>query len=195
MEAYKDFIEENGAKSSKEFTIDDEGNVAVKDKSQEIIAGMITSITVKTTKRNELMAFITVEDFVGSVEVIVFPKVYSMCRGAICEDNKVFVKGKVSLESEESAKLIADTIIPFDGISSDIWIKIDNKDIYKQHESAIINLITNNPGADTVIVYLEKEKAKKVFPRNQGMKINSNIEKTLKDLFGNENVVVKKKKL
>ena len=118
-----------------------------------------------------------------------------MCRGAICEDNKVFVKGKVSLESEESAKLIADTIIPFDGISSDIWIKIDNKDVYKQHESAIINLITNNPGADTVIVYLEKEKAKKVFPRNQGMKINSNIEKTLKDLFGNENVVVKKKKL
>ncbi len=195
LEAYKDFIEENGAKSSKEFTIDDEGNVAVKDKSQEIIAGMITAITVKTTKRNELMAFVTVEDFVGSVEVIVFPKVYSMCRGAICEDNKVFVKGKVSLESEESAKLIADTIIPFDGISSDIWIKIDNKDIYKQHESAIINLITNNPGADTVIVYLEKEKAKKVFPRNQGMKINSNIEKTLKDLFGNENVVVKKKKL
>lgn len=73
--------------------MDEVGKTIVEDNSNVVIGGMITSKKVKTTKTNQLMAFITVEDLVGTVEVLVFPKIYEKNRQAFTEENKVFIRG------------------------------------------------------------------------------------------------------
>ncbi len=65
--------------------MDEVGKTIVEDNSNVVIGGMITSKKVKTTKTNQLMAFITVEDLVGTVEVLVFPKIYEKNRQAFTE--------------------------------------------------------------------------------------------------------------
>ena len=63
---------------------------------------MITDKTVKHTKTNQMMAFVTVEDLLGTVEVVVFPRDYEKNREYLEVDNKVFIRGRVSEEDEES---------------------------------------------------------------------------------------------
>ncbi len=88
----------------------------VRDQAPAVIGGMITAKTVKTTRTNSLMAFITLEDLYGTVEVIVFPRDYDKNRSVIEEDRKkgVLIKGRVTVEEDKPAKLICSEILPFD---------------------------------------------------------------------------------
>lgn len=64
------------------------------DGSKAVIGGMITTKTIKYTKTNKAMAFLTVEDLVGTVEVVVFPKDYEKNQQWMNEDEKVFIRGR-----------------------------------------------------------------------------------------------------
>ena len=74
------------------------------------VAGMISSRKDKLTKNNTYMSYITVEDMYGSIEVLVFPKIFERSRSLLGSDEPVVIKGRVDIKDEYPPKIIADTI-------------------------------------------------------------------------------------
>ncbi|MCD8104980.1 MAG: DNA polymerase III subunit alpha [Lachnospiraceae bacterium] len=98
-----------------DFQLDEETNLPhVQDGARAVIGGMITNKTVKYTKKNQTMAFLTLEDLVGTVEVVVFPRDYETYNRYLTDDNKIFVRGRVSNEDDRPGKLICERIWPFE---------------------------------------------------------------------------------
>lgn len=93
-----------------DFTVDDDGLCKLEDKRMVIVGGIVTAVTTKLTRKNDMMAFVTLEDFTGSVETLVFPKSYEQYRQVIHEDAKLFIRGRVSIEEGKDAKLLCDAI-------------------------------------------------------------------------------------
>ena len=84
-----------------------------KDGQEVTIAGIITAIKKKFTKTNKIMAFITIEDLYGQVEVITFENAYLSAKESLVEENIVLIKGRLSLRDEENATIIANSITNF----------------------------------------------------------------------------------
>ncbi len=76
-------------------------------------AGTITSIKKKYTKRNTIMAFITVEDLYGNAEIVVFDSIYSRCDNILVEENIIIVEGRLSIKEDEEARIIVQNIKEF----------------------------------------------------------------------------------
>nr|WP_318685727.1 DNA polymerase III subunit alpha [uncultured Acetatifactor sp.] len=120
LEEYRELWEKYVTNNTNDFALDEEtGGVRAADRATAIIGGMIANKTVKYTKNDKVMAFLSIEDLVGTVEVVVFPKDYERYSALLTEDNKVFVKGRVSLEEDKDGKLICEEIVSFDEIESD----------------------------------------------------------------------------
>ena len=95
LEDYEEKWKKNISRTTLDFQIDDEtGRTKVHDGAKEIVGGMITNKTIKYTKTNKVMAFITLEDLVGSVEVVIFPRDFEKNQMYLNEEAKVFIKGK-----------------------------------------------------------------------------------------------------
>ena len=132
LEEYQNMWKKNITRTSLDFQLNDEDETAVADNAREIIGGIISEVTVKVTKQNSVMAFVTIEDLYGTIEVLVFPKLYEKYRQIIAEDNKVFITGRVTSGGEENAKMICETITSFDDKSSELWIRFENKEEYEE---------------------------------------------------------------
>ena len=87
------------------------------------------------------MAFITLEDLMGSVEVIVFPKNYEADRDVLTEDSKIFIKGRVSLGDEPVGKLVCEQVIPFSKVPRQLWLQFEDKEIYQAMEGEILGIL------------------------------------------------------
>ncbi len=161
---------------------------SVEDGKRVTVGGIITSITKKITKTNNAMAFITIEDLLGTVEVLVFPKFYEKFKHLLIEDYKVFVEGRISVTDDSQAKLICDRIIDFEDISNELWIKFPDMATFKEKETDLIAIIENNKGNDNVVVYVEKEKAKKKYSSNHRVKASLEFINNLNDIYGKENI-------
>ena len=128
LEAYEETWKRNISATTADFQPDEEtGRAKVRDGAKEIVGGMITEKTVKATKTNQMMAFLTVEDLLGTVEIVVFPRDYEKNREYLEVDQKVFVKGRVSEEEEKASKLICEKIIPFERTKKELWIQFPDK--------------------------------------------------------------------
>ena len=115
LEDYVDVMKRNITRQTIDFAIADGERVPrVKDNETAVIGGIIENKVVKTTKTNNMMAFITIEDLLGTVEVIIFPRDYENYRPLLENDRKVFVKGRVTVEEDKPAKMICQKIVPFD---------------------------------------------------------------------------------
>ncbi|MCF0135345.1 MAG: DNA polymerase III subunit alpha [Lachnospiraceae bacterium] len=90
----------------------------LEDGREVIVGGLVAAKTIKSTKTNKLMAFLTIEDLYGTVEVLVFPNRYEEYKELMEEDRKIFVRGRVSAEEESDSKLICDVIAPFEDTSA-----------------------------------------------------------------------------
>lgn len=196
LESFQNLIEKNITATSVDFILDDETNVAkVHDGSKETIAGIINSITIKTTKTNAIMAFITIEDVIGNIEVIVFPREYERYHSIIVEEAKVFVRGRVTLEEDKAAKIICQDLIAFDKIGKEVWIRFKNKDIFLKEEDKLYNIINDYEGNDKIIIYLEEEKAIRHCPSTKKTDANSEIIHILKEKYGDSNVQIVEQKI
>ena len=122
---------------------------------------MITEKNVKYTKTNKVMAFLTVEDLVGTVEVMVFPRDYEKWQNMINEDARVFIQGRVSAEDDKASKLILEKVRSFSDIPRELWIQFESKDDYSQKEKRLLEDLRNSQGTDTVVIYLKDVKAMK----------------------------------
>ena len=134
------------------------------------------------------MCFLTIEDMVGTVEVIVFPKDYEKYAQSLVEDEKVFVTGRASMDDEKDGKIILEKLVSFSSIARNLWVKFPDKETYEQRESELLSTIHDFEGIDHVIIYLEKERAKKQLPGNQNVRADEFLLQTLKDAFGEDNI-------
>ncbi len=191
LEEYESFWRKNITAITSDFIVDEETRECkVHDGEQVWIGGMISSRKVKTTKTNKMMAFITLEDLVGSVEVIIFPRDYDKSKDKLTEENKVFIRGRVSVDEEESGKLVCERIVSFDEVPRQLWIQFSCMDEYKKRNQVLSEITKDSDGNDSVGVFLAKEKAKKILPPSQNVKINRELLERLYQEFGENNVKV-----
>ena len=188
LEEYQNMWKKNITRTSLDFQLNDEDETAVADNAREIIGGIISEVTVKVTKQNSVMAFVTIEDLYGTVEVLVFPKLYEKYRQIIAEDNKVFITGRVTSGGEENAKMICETIILFSDKSSELWIRFENKEEYEEKYPQLLENIKLSNGKDKIVIYLNQEKAKKILPASCNVNADQQFLQKMQDLFGENNV-------
>ncbi|MDY3909853.1 MAG: DNA polymerase III subunit alpha [Eubacterium sp.] len=196
LEEYITLLERNITRTTADFIpADGEEMPKVKDEERAVIGGMITGKTVKTTRTNNLMAFITVEDLYGTVEVIVFPKDYEKYRLTLEEDRKVFVKGRVTVEEDKPAKLICSAVLPFDEMDRELWIQCKTKEEYLEKEAVLFQILAEFDGRDGVNIFLSRERAKKRLPNSRSTKVCRELLEKLYQEFGSENVKVVEKSI
>ena len=193
LEDDMDFMEKNVTAQSIDFQLDEEGQVNVDDNSYVIIGGIISSVNVKFTKNNQAMAFLTLEDMVGDVEIIVFPRDYEKNRELIEEDRTVLIRGKVSVEEDKDAKIICQNMMAFESAPRDLWIRFPDREKYISLENEMNGIEPDPDGYDTLIVYLEKEKEKKVLPRRYCISRDRLRMDQVSALFGEKNIKVVEK--
>ena len=165
----------------------------VRDGERAVVGGMITGKTIKSTKNNKMMAFITVEDLAGSVEVIVFPRDYERNAGLLNVDDKVYVSGRVAAEEDRASRMILERITPFDTVQRELWIQFADMQEYEARESELYRSLMDSEGSDRVILYLKKEKKKKILPVNRNVKADQELLERLYGIFGEKNVKAVKK--
>ena len=194
LEEYERIWKRNISAATTDFMLDEETNqTKVKDNAREIIGGMITSRTIKHTRNNKTMAFVTIEDLVGTVEVVIFPKDYERFHDLLLEDNKVFIKGRVSTEDEKPSKLICENIWVFEEVPRELWIQFEDGAAFRQQESALYDMLRDSEGKDRVVVYVKALKAVKRLSENWGIQIDDTLLGKIAEQFGTENVKVVEK--
>lgn len=196
LEEYVMLLERNITRKTSEFiAADGEDMPKVKDGEKAVIGGMITAKTVKTTRTNNLMAFLTIEDLYGTVEVLVFPRDYEKYRAVMEEERKVFIQGRVTVEEDKPAKLICSKVIDFDDMEKELWIQFRTKGEYREREDALFALLGDYDGRDAVNIYLSEEHARKRLPNSRSTKICSELLVELYDMLGHDNIKVTQKSI
>ena len=191
LEEYEEKWRKSISATTLDFQLDEEtGRTKVRDGSREIIGGMITSKMIKYTKKNQTMAFITVEDLLGTVEVVIFPQSYEKSQQYLQEDSKVFVRGRVSEEDDNASKLICEEVIPFDMTKKELWIQYADKQSYLQDEQNLFRMLAESEGEDQVVIFCKAERAVKRLPKNANIQVEPGILSRLTNYFGEDCVKV-----
>lgn len=194
LEEYEEKWRKNITATTLDFQLDEEtGHTKVRDGSKEVIGGMITGKTIKNTKTNKTMAFITVEDLAGTVEVVVFPKDYERNRMYLEEDRKIFVRGRVSEEDDAASKLICETILPFEQTKKELWLQFADKQTFLLMEKELYQMLAQSEGEDEVVIYCKMERAVKRLPKNRNIRVNREILSVLTEKLGTNCVKVVEK--
>lgn len=174
-----------------DFLSDEEsGMPRIEDESKQIVGGIITDVTIKYTRNNKTMAFITLEDLLGSMEVIVFPRDYENNIALMEVDSKVFIKGRVAAEDDKPSKLICEKITAFGEMPRQLWVQFSDKAQYESEVHQLYEILKESDGKDEVVVYIKEERAMKKLPPSRNILINEQILKELKHKYGNNNVKV-----
>jgi DNA polymerase-3 subunit alpha len=191
LEDYIPLMEKNITRTTADFyAAQDEEVPRVKDNENAVVGGMIVEKKVKTTRTNSIMAFLSLEDLRGTVEVIVFPRDYERFRGVLETDRKVFIKGRVSVEEDKPAKIICQKVVPFDELPRQLWIQCTTKQEYLAKEETLFEILQPFDGHDTVMIYLSQDRAKKQLPNSRMTHVCTELLQRLYQEFGEENVKV-----
>ena len=189
LEEYEEQWKRGISHVTTDFLPPEEGELPkVHDGERATVGGMITAKTMKATKTNKMMAFITIEDLVGTVEVIVFPRDYEKIGKMLNVDDKVFVSGRISAEEDRASKMILESIRPFSEPKKELWIQFADVEEFKRREPELLSTIMDSEGSDSVIIYVKKEKMKKVLPASRNIKITDELLGQLYQMFGEKNV-------
>ena len=174
---------------STDFEIDDEtGEPKVKVDSKATIGGMIMAKSVKPTKTGQLMAYLTIEDLVGTVEVIVFPRTFSTYRNIIEGTDKLFITGRVNANADENAKLICDSVVPFEDVPRKLWIRFASEEEYLKKAADLAEELKYSDGKDSIIIYCTKENKRIALPQSRNIRITPDILASLRAQYGIKNV-------
>ena len=189
LENYRVMMEKTISAKTSDFQQDEETNLPkVMDGQKVIVGGMITDKTIKYTKNNKVMAFLTLEDLVGTVEVVVFPRDYEKSQQYLNEDGRVFIQGRVSAEDDRASKLILEKIRPFDNMPREIWIQFDSKEAYTQQSQELLADLRRSPGDSAVVIYLKDVKAIKKLPVGYHAQIQDSWINYMYEKYGQTNV-------
>ncbi len=192
LDAYSEVLKKNTTARTIDFLRDEEGRVIVHDQSMATIGGIIAKVTNKSARNGKPMAFLTLEDLFGTVEVIVFPADYVLNRPLIVEGKRVLIKGKVTIDSDADGKLIAERIIDLEETGKELWIQFQNRADYEKHERYInsLNTVDELRGQTPIRLYLKEEKQIRKMPASYNINLDEDFLSVLKGRFGEENVKV-----
>ncbi|MCI8744649.1 MAG: DNA polymerase III subunit alpha [Lachnospiraceae bacterium] len=196
LEEYEERWRKNITAVTTDFQLDEETNKSrVRDGELVIIGGMITAKTIKYTKNNRVMAFLQIEDLVGTVEVIVFPNIYERNSGMLTEEAKVFVSGHVNGEEDKASKLICDRIFSFDEGKRELWIQFADQAACMEQEAELLGLIHDSDGGDPVVLYAAAERTTKRLGAGKTVLAEGELLARLRQRFGSDNVKVVEKRI
>ncbi|MCI9346162.1 MAG: DNA polymerase III subunit alpha [Lachnospiraceae bacterium] len=191
LEEYRETWKKNITNTTADFAMDEEtGETRVADGAKVTIGGMITEKKIKYTKNEKVMAFLQVEDLVGSVEVIVFPRDYERYGSTVMEDSKVFVRGRVSVEEDRDAKLVCEQITTFEQMPKKLWIKFPTREAYEAKKDTLFDILREAEGKDHVVIYVENPKAMNPLPANWNVSAQASLVTKLEAAFGEGNIKV-----
>ncbi|MBR6282394.1 MAG: DNA polymerase III subunit alpha, partial [Lachnospiraceae bacterium] len=199
LEDYLDVMGRICTAKSTDFLLQEpeEGNMTgedattiVKDKQKVTVGGMIVDVRTIFTKKNQMMAYVTIEDLYGTMEVIVFPRDFERNRRVLVEDSKVFISGRVDAQEEKDAKLLCESVTPFEEISKTLWIQFETKEDYESMEQGLFDAIAGNEGRDHIKIYVKNPKAIKELPSKYNICADRETVQKLSEKFGADNVKV-----
>lgn len=196
MEEYEEKWRKSISKTTLDFQLDKETGVAkVHDGAKEIIGGIIATLAIKYTKTNKTMAILTLEDLLGTVEVVVFPRDYEKYKEYLQEENKVFIRGRVSEEDDAPSKLICESVVPLSQTRKELWLQYADKDTFLAQEQMLYDLIGNSDGRDEVVIYCKKERVVKRLGRNRNVQVETGLLSRLMNYLGDSCVKVIEKNI
>ncbi|MDD7388818.1 MAG: DNA polymerase III subunit alpha [Lachnospiraceae bacterium] len=191
MESWQETWQSQITNTSGDFMADEEtGYARVRDGASALVGGIITGKTIKITKNNKRMAFITLEDLTGAMEIVVFPQDLEKNEPALVEDGRVFIKGRVNASDNAAAKLICEKVIPLEDLPRRVWIRCSDRESWYGKEKRLYDIIDEYPGKSMVSIYLARERAKKNLPIQWRMTICADSIKKLNNIFMADNVKV-----
>ena len=196
LEEYEEKWRKNISAVAADFMLDEETNaVKIKDNQSVVIGGIITEKTIKYTKQNKAMAFITIEDLFGTVEVIIFPRDYEKYSRYLNEDEKVFIAGHANVEEDKNGKLICEKIYSFDDTKRELWIQFATKEAFEEKEKELYSLLYGSDGNDEIVIYIASPRAMKRLGQNHNVHINPELISNLTDFLGEKNVKIVEKSI
>lgn len=184
-------LERNVTAHTSDFLLDEEtGKTVIRDQQNCIVGGIISEMNVKLTRKNQNMAFLTLEDLRGTVEVVVFPRQYAAYQSLLREDAKIFVKG-TSQVSEEESKLICNQILAFGELKKELWIQFAVKEDFFREEEQLKNLLREYPGNHPMVIYCRKECAVNRLGREFMISADQDLIYELEKRYGKENIRIR----
>lgn len=196
LEEYEEKWRKNISAVTADFMLDEETNaVKIKDNQSVVIGGIITEKTIKYTKQNKAMAFITIEDLFGTVEVIIFPRDYEKYSRYLNEDEKVFIAGHANVEEDKNGKLICEKIYSFDDTKRELWIQFATKEAFEEKEKELYSLLYGSDGNDEIVIYIASPRAMKRLGQNHNIHINPELVGNLTEFLGEKNVKIVEKSI
>ena len=194
LEDYLELIRKQADATSMDFQLDEESGLPkVTDQGLYTLGGMVSNVTLKVTRNNQNMAFLTLEDMYGSVEVVVFARDFEKNRSILTPDAKLFITGRASV-SDDEAKLLFSKAISFDDIPRDVWLQFETKEAYERLQSELYQIIDRHAGSSFIKIYIREGKLRKNLPLQFAIASGGEALEELKALLGAENVVVKDRK-
>ena len=191
LERYRNIMEKMISAKTTDFQPDEESGVPkVYDGQKVIIGGMITEKTIKYTRNNKVMAFLTVEDLLGTVEIVVFPRDYEKWQSMLNEDARVFVQGRVNAEDDKPSKLILEKVRAFEDMPQELWIQFKDKAEYAEKEQELLETLKGYSGVSAVVIYLKDVNAMKRLPAGYHARISDSLTGELRKKYGESNVKV-----
>lgn len=154
------------------------------------VGGIITSKKTKTTKNNNLMAFLTLEDLYGTMEIIVFPTVLEKYSKLVEIENIVLIKGRISIKEEEQPKIICEEVSPLKKtVLRKLYLRV-NDDVNNELMESAFCILKFFGGNTPVCLYDEQQNKVKVLEREYWVSLNDIVLDELKSVLGDENVRV-----
>lgn len=197
LDKYMSLMEKIADATTLDFIHDEEneGRTVAMDNMKYSMAGLINTVTIKNTRNNDTMAFITLEDLYGTIEVVIFPKVYHRLQNYLVKNTPVLVSGRASI-SEEEGKIICDDIVLLDSLKKkddalkkEIWLLFDDMDSFKERQPSLNRIIRDYPGYSNVYIQLKAEKkaVKLVYTAEAGNELKEELER----VYGEDRILIR----
>jgi DNA polymerase-3 subunit alpha len=162
------------------------------DDAKVTVGGVVASLKQISTRKGELMAFMTLEDVVGSVEVVLFPRVYAAARALIRDDAVLLVRGRLN-HQDEAVKIIADGLVRLEDAENavpQLYLKLaDMED--RELLNRVKQLLTQYRGESPVYLYFEGKKKMVQVHRDLWVDLNTEVTARVEEILGAEAVVVR----
>lgn len=195
LDEYNEVLSKYISNSTLDFAFEEEdfsNPNKITDGTEVIVGGIVTAVKKHYTKSNQQMAFVTIEDLYGTIDIIVFPAIYTSVSAFLTENNIILVKGRASVSEDKGSSILANAISDYDHINrknQTLWIRIPKDSSITISD---VSTVTKKHAGDVrVIIYDEKTGQKMTTAREGYVSLNDILLEELKELVGESSLVVR----